>query len=59
MGTRCSARSVLFVVQEIVWARFPYLHQLLFGAIIVAVVLAMPRGVLGLLQLKYRLPRTI
>jgi ABC-type branched-subunit amino acid transport system permease subunit len=42
-----------------VWARFPYVHQLLFGAIIVAVVLLMPRGVLGLLQIKYRLPRTI
>ena len=50
---------VLFVSQEFVWARFPYLHQLLFGAIIVAVVLLMPRGVLGLLQIKYRLPRTI
>jgi len=50
---------VLFVSQEIVWARFPYLHQLLFGAIIVAVVLLMPRGVLGLLQIKYRLPRTV
>jgi branched-chain amino acid transport system permease protein len=51
--------TVLFVVQELVWARFPYLHQLLFGAIIVAVVLLMPRGVLGILQIKYRLPRTI
>jgi len=50
---------VLFVFQEAVWARFIYLHQLLFGAIIVAVVLLMPRGVLGLLQLKYRLPRTL
>jgi branched-chain amino acid transport system permease protein len=49
----------LFVVQEIVWAHYPYVHPLLFGAIIIAVVLLMPRGVLGLLQLKYRLPRTI
>lgn len=51
--------AALFVLQELVWARFIYLHQLLFGAIIVAVVLLMPRGVLGLLQIKYRLPRTI
>jgi branched-chain amino acid transport system permease protein len=51
--------TALFVFQEIVWARFIYLHQLLFGAIIVGVVLLMPRGVLGLLQMKYRLPRTI
>jgi branched-chain amino acid transport system permease protein len=50
---------VLFVAQEMVWARYPYIHPLLFGAIIIAVVLAMPRGVLGLLQMKYRLPRTI
>jgi branched-chain amino acid transport system permease protein len=50
---------VLFVAQELVWAHYPYVHPLLFGAIIVTVVLLMPRGVLGLLQLKYRLPRTI
>jgi branched-chain amino acid transport system permease protein len=49
----------LFVVEELVWARFLYLHQLLFGAIIVLVVLAMPRGILGVLQQRYRLPRTI
>jgi branched-chain amino acid transport system permease protein len=51
--------AVLFVAQEIVWARYPYVHPLLFGTIIVAVVLLMPRGVLGLLQQRYRLPRTI
>src|SRR5213594_5239387 len=50
---------VLFVAQEVVWTRYPYVHPLLFGAIIVAVVLLMPRGVLGLLQSRYRLPRTI
>ena len=50
---------LLFTFQEIVWARFIYLHQLFFGAIIVAVVLLMPRGILGVLQQKYNLPRTI
>lgn len=50
---------VLFVAQELVWAHYPYVHPLLFGAIIVTVVLLMPRGILGLLQVKYRLPRTI
>jgi branched-chain amino acid transport system permease protein len=50
---------LLFAIQEVVWARFVYAHQLLFGAIIVLVVLAMPRGILGVLQQKYRLPRTI
>jgi branched-chain amino acid transport system permease protein len=49
----------LFTVQELVWARFIYLHQLLFGAIIIVVVLLMPRGILGVLQQKYNLPRTI
>ena len=49
----------LFVVEEIVWARFLYLHQLLFGAIIVLVVLFMPRGILGVLQQRYRLPRYV
>jgi branched-chain amino acid transport system permease protein len=50
---------LLFTFQEIVWARFIYLHQLFFGGIIVAVVLLMPRGILGVLQQKYNLPRTI
>ena len=49
----------LFVFQELVWARFLYLHQIFFGAIIVFVVLLMPRGILGVLQERYRLPRTI
>ena len=50
---------LLFVFQELVWARFLYLHQILFGAIIIFVVLLMPRGILGVLQQRYRLPRTI
>jgi len=50
---------LLFTFQEIVWARFIYLHQLIFGGIIIAVVLLMPRGILGVLQQKYNLPRTI
>jgi branched-chain amino acid transport system permease protein len=49
----------LFVFQEMVWARFMYVHQILFGAIIVIVVLLMPKGILGVLQQRYRLPRTI
>ena len=50
---------ILFTFQEMVWVRFIYLHQLLFGAIIVAVVLLMPRDILGVLQQRYNLPRTI
>jgi branched-chain amino acid transport system permease protein len=51
--------AALFVLQELVWARFIYLHQVLFGAIIVLVILFMPRGVLGVLQQRYRLPRYV
>ncbi len=51
--------TLLFAAQELVWAHSIHLHQILFGAIIVLVVLAMPRGILGVLQRKYRLPRTI
>jgi branched-chain amino acid transport system permease protein len=51
--------AALFVFQELVWARFLYLHEMLFGAIIVFVVLLMPKGVLGVLQERYHLPRTI
>ncbi len=49
----------LFVVQELVWVRFLYLHQFVFGAIIVLVVLFMPRGILGALQRQHRLPRYV
>lgn len=49
----------LFVFQEMVWARFLYLHQVFFGTLIAAVVLLMPRGILGVLQERHRLPRTI
>ncbi len=50
---------ILFTFQELVWAHFPHAHQVLLGAIIVAVVLVMPRGILGVLQQKYNLPRTV
>ena len=51
--------AALFVFQELVWARFLYLHQILFGAIIILVVLFVPRGILGVLQQRYRLPRYV
>ena len=54
LGAAC-----LFVLQELVWANFIYLHQLLFGAIIIIVVLFLPRGILGVLQQRYRLPRHV
>ncbi len=35
---------------ELVWARFPFVHQGLFGALILLVVLWMPNGVMGMLR---------
>lgn len=51
--------GLLSVFQELVWARFLFVHQAIFGALIVGVVLLMPRGILGVLQQRYHLPRTI
>ncbi len=50
---------LLSVFQELVWARFLFVHQAIFGALIVAVVLLMPRGIMGVLQERYRLPRAV
>ena len=49
----------LFGLEELVWARFLFLHQLLFGAIIVGVVLFVPQGLVGLLRDRFRLPRYV
>ena len=51
--------TLLSIFQELVWARFLFVHQAIFGALIVAVVLIMPKGILGLLQERYHLPRAI
>ena len=50
---------LLSVFQELVWVRFLFVHQAIFGALIVAVVLMMPRGILGILRQRYQLPRAI
>jgi branched-chain amino acid transport system permease protein len=50
---------LLSVFQELVWVRFLFVHQAIFGALIVAVVLMMPRGILGILRQRYKLPRAI
>jgi len=50
---------LLSIMQELVWARFLWVHQALLGGLIVAVVLLMPRGILGILRHHFRLPRAI
>ncbi len=47
----------LYFIQDYVWARFLFLHQTLFGALIVAVVLCMPSGIMGLLRAQGWVPR--
>ncbi|MFQ5691790.1 MAG: branched-chain amino acid ABC transporter permease [Nitrospinota bacterium] len=40
----------LSVLQELAWVRFTFLHQAIFGGIIILVVLLMPQGIFGLLR---------
>ena len=51
--------TLLSLFQEWAWSRFLYFHEAIFGAIIVFVILMMPRGILGVLQQRYRLPRIV
>jgi branched-chain amino acid transport system permease protein len=48
---------VLTVAGEQLWARFPFLHTALFGALIVGILLFLPGGVIALLQERRWLPR--
>jgi branched-chain amino acid transport system permease protein len=41
---------LVFLVSEALWARFPELHQLAFGAALMALVLFVPDGIVGLLR---------
>jgi branched-chain amino acid transport system permease protein len=40
---------ILTAINESLWSRFPQIHTLFFGAVIVLVVLFLPRGILWLL----------
>jgi len=51
--------TLLSLFQEWAWSRFLYFHEAIFGAIIVLVILLMPRGILGVLQQRFRLPRVV
>lgn len=50
--------AVLGTLQEIFWANFPYFHRVLFGALIVAMMLFMPEGLIELLKKRGVLPRS-
>jgi branched-chain amino acid transport system permease protein len=49
---------VLTWTGEQLWARFPFLHTALFGALIVGILLFLPGGLIALLQERGWLPRT-
>lgn len=38
---------LLFGVSEILWAKFPLLHQLVFGLLLMGLVVLLPNGILG------------
>lgn len=39
--------AIVFLVSELLWARFPVLHQLIFGLLVIVLVLAIPDGIVG------------
>jgi branched-chain amino acid transport system permease protein len=49
---------VLNFLAEVLWVRFPFLHPVLFGGLIVVIVLLMPGGIMALLQKRGVLPRS-
>ena len=48
---------VLTAINETLWSHFPQVHTLFFGAVIVLVVLFLPRGILVAAQRSRRLAR--
>ena len=51
--------AVLFtIISEAIWARFIFLHMVIFGAVLIIIILFMPQGIIPWLQDKRILPRT-
>jgi len=44
---------VLYALEYILWSRLPFLHLIIFGVIIVATVLFIPKGVIGVIREKF------
>ena len=42
--------TILYWVRDLLWIRFPFLYLPMFGAVIIAVVLFFPRGIVGLVE---------
>jgi branched-chain amino acid transport system permease protein len=48
---------LLNLLAEVLWVRFPFLHPVLFGGLIMLILLFMPGGIMALLQKRGLLPR--
>jgi branched-chain amino acid transport system permease protein len=42
--------TILYIVRDVLWSRFPFLYLPLFGMVIAAVVLYVPRGIVGFVE---------
>jgi branched-chain amino acid transport system permease protein len=49
---------LLNLLAEVLWVRFPFLHPVLFGGLIMVILLLMPGGIMALLQQRGLLPRS-
>ncbi len=56
LGPVLGATGIL-VVQEVLWARFPQVHQGLLGALVILVILFLPGGIIEVLKDRRILPR--
>jgi branched-chain amino acid transport system permease protein len=42
--------TILYIVRDLLWSRFPFLYLPMFGVVIAVVVLYVPRGIVGFLE---------
>lgn len=45
--------TVLYALEYILWVRLPFLHLIIFGVLIVATVLFIPKGVIGVIRKRF------
>jgi branched-chain amino acid transport system permease protein len=50
---------IYYVIRDLLILRFPYLHLVIFGVVIVVIVLAFPGGLVGTLRQRRRRLRAV
>jgi branched-chain amino acid transport system permease protein len=50
---------IYYVIRDLLILRFPYLHLVIFGVVILIIVLAFPGGLIGTLRQRHRRLRTV